>query len=378
VTNFYDAMNNRYLQTQGTNATMFVVNPNAKLPQVLMRIKNGVTNYYVYGAGLLYQVTEAAGGTNVLTYHYDYRGSTVALTDTNGNITDRIEYSLYATTTYRAGTNDTPFLFNGRYGVMTDPNGLLYMRARYYNPYLCRFINADPSGFSGGLNFYAYANGNPVSLTDPFGLSPNWSQIGSGSAQFLGGILTAVGVGLLEAPSLGTVSVAIPTATLGIVHGMVEIATGIQNDPNNTAAQNFVNIFPSNPGEVPGSIATVSGASFGPDLQQIGGFVWDAGSLRFSSGPEFLNSLANGENLTLNTTQAGLDLYSVGLDAYDLSFGSAESSIISGTDNSSILGGIPNMNGGLFNSISPNSSWIAPSLFQQSGQSSGQSSSTGK
>ncbi len=44
------------------------------------------------------------------------------------------------------------------------------MRARYYNPFLCRFINADPSGFSGGLNFYAYANGDPVSLIDPFGL----------------------------------------------------------------------------------------------------------------------------------------------------------------------------------------------------------------
>jgi RHS repeat-associated protein len=73
-------------------------------------------------------------------------------------------------TTYRAGTNDTPFLLNGQYGVMTDANALLYMRARYYNPYLCRFLNADPSGFAAGLNFYAYANGNPVSLIDPFGL----------------------------------------------------------------------------------------------------------------------------------------------------------------------------------------------------------------
>jgi hypothetical protein len=45
------------------------------------------------------------------------------------------------------------------------------MRARYYNPYLCRFLNADPAGFSGGLNFYAYADGNPISLVDPFGLS---------------------------------------------------------------------------------------------------------------------------------------------------------------------------------------------------------------
>lgn len=54
---------------------------------------------------------------------------------------------------------------------MTDNSGLLYMRARYYNPYLCRFINPDPTGFSAGLNFYAYANGNPVSYLDPFGLN---------------------------------------------------------------------------------------------------------------------------------------------------------------------------------------------------------------
>jgi hypothetical protein len=43
-------------------------------------------------------------------------------------------------------------------------------RARYYNPYLCRFISSDPSGFGGGLNWFAYANGNPVSYLDPFGL----------------------------------------------------------------------------------------------------------------------------------------------------------------------------------------------------------------
>jgi RHS repeat-associated protein len=127
----------------------------------------------------LYEITETATSTKTLTYHYDYRGSTVALTDSNGMPTDRIEYSAYGMTTYRAGTNDTPFLYNGRYGVMTDPNGLLYMRVRYYNPYLCRFINPDPSGFSGGLNFYSYADGNPVSMIDPFGLGAMGESGGS-------------------------------------------------------------------------------------------------------------------------------------------------------------------------------------------------------
>jgi RHS repeat-associated protein len=171
VTNAYDPSGNRVGIAYGTNSESYVVNPYSKLPQILMRIKNGVTNYYIYGAGLLYQITETATATNTLTYHYDYRGSTIALSDNNGNVTDRMEYSLYATLTYHAGTSDTPFLFNGRYGVMTDPNGLLYMRARYYSPYLCRFINPDPTGFAGGLNFYAYANGNPVSYLDPFGLA---------------------------------------------------------------------------------------------------------------------------------------------------------------------------------------------------------------
>jgi RHS repeat-associated protein len=70
----------------------------------------------------------------------------------------------------REGDMNTPFLYNGQAGVQTDSNGLLNMRARYYSPYLMRFLNADPIGFSGGSNWFAYADGNPISLSDPFGL----------------------------------------------------------------------------------------------------------------------------------------------------------------------------------------------------------------
>lgn len=171
VTNVYDAANNRIGQNYGTNTVKYIVSSRGKLPIVLERIKNGITNYYIYGhGGLLYQITEASTGTNTLTYHYDFRGSTIALTGDNGLVTDRMEYSVYGTMTYRAGTNDTPFLFGGRFNVQSDPDGLLYMQARYYSPFLCRFLNPDPSGFAGGLNFYAYANGNPASMIDPFGL----------------------------------------------------------------------------------------------------------------------------------------------------------------------------------------------------------------
>jgi len=67
-------------------------------------------------------------------------------------------------------------VYNGQYGVVTDSNGLYYMRARYYNVDIKRFINQDVVEGSiinsPSLNKYAYCQGNPVSLLDPFGLSP--------------------------------------------------------------------------------------------------------------------------------------------------------------------------------------------------------------
>ena len=48
-----------------------------------------MTHYYIHGAGLLYEIDESAASTNTLTYHFDHRGSTVALTDATGRVTDR-------------------------------------------------------------------------------------------------------------------------------------------------------------------------------------------------------------------------------------------------------------------------------------------------
>ena len=76
--------------------------------------------------------------------------------------------------------------------IYTDSNGLYYMRARYYNPDIKLFINQDVVEGnitnSPSLNRYAYCQGNPVSLLDPFGLSPrlSWSTIGRGVLDLLG------------------------------------------------------------------------------------------------------------------------------------------------------------------------------------------------
>ncbi|MEJ8307395.1 RHS repeat-associated core domain-containing protein [Saccharibacillus sacchari] len=154
------------------------------MSQVLMETDAAGTPqaWYVYGLGLIGR-EDAAGSYQ--TYHYDLRGSTVALTDEQGQVTDTYTYDTYGERLSHEGASTQPFQYNGRDGVQTDTNGLYQMRARYYNPEIKRFVNRDVlSGSIGNgltMNRYAYVNGNPVSFIDPFGLSADgatWWQTG--------------------------------------------------------------------------------------------------------------------------------------------------------------------------------------------------------
>ena len=152
--------------------TTYVYDTNAKLSKLLCKTTNGITTKYVYGRALIGE--EKCG--EFKTYHFDSRGSTVAITNAIGNVTDTFKYDTYGKLIERTGNSFVIFGYNGRDGVVTDKNGLIYMRARYYSPEMRRFVNADivAGEISNAvtLNRFAYANGNPVSLIDPFGLRP--------------------------------------------------------------------------------------------------------------------------------------------------------------------------------------------------------------
>ncbi|MDR1689644.1 MAG: RHS repeat-associated core domain-containing protein [Clostridiales bacterium] len=90
------------------------------------------------------------------------------LTDADGNVTDRVVYSPYGKIDERTGETETRFLYVGQFGVQVDENGLYYMRARYYNVDINRFMQEDP--IRDGLNWYVYCINNPVAFVDPFGL----------------------------------------------------------------------------------------------------------------------------------------------------------------------------------------------------------------
>ena len=140
---------------------------------------NTQTILYTYGNGLVAQeksactAEESHATGEYLVYHFNHLGSTTAVTDASGEIRYTYTYNIFGKL-LSGNYGEVEFLYNGQYGVASDANGLYYMRARYYNIDIMRFINQDiltgSIDSSQSLNCYAYVEGNPVNFLDPFGL----------------------------------------------------------------------------------------------------------------------------------------------------------------------------------------------------------------
>jgi RHS repeat-associated protein len=129
---------------------------------------NTLLRKYIYGPGIDQPICmiDVQHDSEVYYYHFDGLGSVVALTDDSGDTVELYEYSVFGQVAASDSNNPNPFLFTGR--EFDKETGLYYYRARYYNPYIGRFLQTDPA--RDGINLYAYCRNRPLCRVDPLGL----------------------------------------------------------------------------------------------------------------------------------------------------------------------------------------------------------------
>ena len=99
-------------------------------------------------------------------YHLDEQNSTAYITGSRGEIENRYEYDAFGVLKNSMEEFHNRILYTGQQYDQTS--GQYYLRARFYNPVLGRFVQEDV--YRGdGLNLYAYCKNNPVVYYDPSG-----------------------------------------------------------------------------------------------------------------------------------------------------------------------------------------------------------------
>ena len=149
--------------------TRFLIDDLRPYAQVLEEYDaaGNVQTSYTYGYDLISQQQ----GAEELFYHVDALGSSRVLTSESGGVSNTYNYDAYGNLIQQVDSEENSYLFAGE--QRDFETGLDYLRARYYDPAIGRFISAD--AYDGSLNDpmslhdYQYAHANPVVNIDPSG-----------------------------------------------------------------------------------------------------------------------------------------------------------------------------------------------------------------
>jgi RHS repeat-associated protein len=162
--------------------------------------------------------------------HGNHLGSVCLELDERAQIISYEEYTPFGRTSYQMVSNDIEipkkrYRFTGK--ERDRETGFYYHGARYYAPWLGRWISPDPGGMVDGANLYFYVNNSPVNMSDPTGLW-GWREAAVVAAVVVVGTVVTVATAGAAAPIAAAVlgSGAAATVATGVVVGGVAGAVG--------------------------------------------------------------------------------------------------------------------------------------------------------
>ncbi|MHB1401827.1 MAG: RHS repeat-associated core domain-containing protein [Thiobacillus sp.] len=181
----YNALGERMKKiNQNGLSTVFHYGPNGEL--LWEKDANGNTRAYVWLDGR--PLVRIDNDASIYYYHVDHLGTPQAMTNSMGAVVWKADYEPFGKATVKVNTVENNLRFPGQY--YDRETGLHYNYFRDYDPSTGRYIESDPIGLDGGSNIYGYANQNPVTFTDPLGLTAEGVLPGFGAGAGVG-----VGVG---------------------------------------------------------------------------------------------------------------------------------------------------------------------------------------
>lgn len=131
---------------------------------------------YEYGGDRLLSLNHF--GEGVQFYHFDALGSPVTLSRPDGTIQSRYVYDAWGHIRHQNGSSWNRFGFTGH--EHDNETGLIYAKARYYDPDTGRFLSQDPwagdVNIASSLHKYLYGYMNPTVYVDPNGRTPEQIQ----------------------------------------------------------------------------------------------------------------------------------------------------------------------------------------------------------
>ena len=168
----YDAEGLRTGKTVNGEKTVYVWDGD----QVVMELSKGgaVQKRYIRGNDLVY--ADKGENTEKTYYVTDMHGNVVQLLDESGNVTKTYEYDSFGNEVKPEKKDENPYRYCGEYYDKETEE--VYLRARYYEPGVGRFITRDTyTGESDeplSLHLYTYCENDGVNMVDPSG---HWSKL---------------------------------------------------------------------------------------------------------------------------------------------------------------------------------------------------------